>query len=581
MQDKPWNQESIEIKPWPAMISDEEKRYLHWIGKNWQGLGEIVEVGCWLGGSTTHLLMGLKENPAFNNKKLWVYDNFVWEDFYDKDLAKRCENNIEIKQQLESAGYFSAQLKSQDSFLPLFKNLCVADLDFMDINEAYLQESTNTQPKGDLIAWPSKEPIEVLFVDAAKHWYSLYYLFKVFAPYLIPGKSLIISQDYKAPYSSYWHVVFFELFSEYFQVEQLTHCGGTVTFRLIKEFPFPDQLDFPLSEADMKYADLVTIFEKVIQKWTDLKDQDTADHLRLPYAIMCHNKGHHKEAMKQIQLCWNSWHNKDAIEFTAKRYLNEPDLSRWGLKRNDTLKINPAKYDTFKDFLIQKAINYGFSEKQKTEWINYMQDLTRGEKLVESLISKWDLNSNNMARALDIGCGFGGLVIALSNHFNEVAGIEIEEDRVYWSKQRAPKAEIICRNATSLPWPNNHFDLIVSTDVFEHVPFNEQALIVKEIARVLKPGGFMHISVPNRFQVIDEHNKVPLATYLPKPLRRLYVKIRGTNKNYLHCFERTGLGWKILFQKWGLEVTIHSCAHFKGSKFLPPQRWNLYIRKQK
>jgi len=90
---------------------------------------------------------------------------------------------------------------------------------------------------------------------------------------------------------------------------------------------------------------------------------------------------------------------------------------------------------------------------------------------------------------LDIGCGFGNLVIALSEKFASVAGIEVVEERAGWSQRRCPSAEIVCGTAESLPWADNSFGLITSTDVFEHLDHSQQAVAAKEIARFSSQAG--------------------------------------------------------------------------------------------
>jgi ubiquinone/menaquinone biosynthesis C-methylase UbiE len=52
-----------------------------------------------------------------------------------------------------------------------------------------------------------------------------------------------------------------------------------------------------------------------------------------------------------------------------------------------------------------------------------------------------------------------------------------------------------------MPFPDAHFDIVVSSEVIEHTPNPEQA--IKEIYRVLKPGGVMVLSTPNRFWIFS------------------------------------------------------------------------------
>lgn len=62
-----------------------------------------------------------------------------------------------------------------------------------------------------------------------------------------------------------------------------------------------------------------------------------------------------------------------------------------------------------------------------------------------------------------------------------------------------PMVDMILQDPNKLPFPDNHFDYVISQNCLEHAP--NFWLVAKEMARVLKPGGFVCITVPWRFQV--------------------------------------------------------------------------------
>jgi len=110
------------------------------------------------------------------------------------------------------------------------------------------------------------------------------------------------------------------------------------------------------------------------------------------------------------------------------------------------------------------------------------------------------------ARALDLGCGEGrhvhALYYAAAIH---VVGIDLAFDDVAKAREgfeHAPDMDppegrafsLSVGNALRLPFADQSFDLIVCSEVLEHIPNYEAAL--KEVARVLKPGGQLVISVP-------------------------------------------------------------------------------------
>lgn len=95
-------------------------------------------------------------------------------------------------------------------------------------------------------------------------------------------------------------------------------------------------------------------------------------------------------------------------------------------------------------------------------------------------------------RVLDIGSGPGFLAAAiaeLTGPAGEVVGVDISRQMVDRACQRADRSWLTyrCADATALPFDDNVFDGIVSTQVAEYVPDIE--MFASEVARVLKPGG--------------------------------------------------------------------------------------------
>jgi len=96
--------------------------------------------------------------------------------------------------------------------------------------------------------------------------------------------------------------------------------------------------------------------------------------------------------------------------------------------------------------------------------------------------------------ALDIGCGPGQMALTLARMTDlEVIGVDIEPEAVEIANRHAKEAglEDRCRfvyaDAHSLPFPDDYADLIVSRGA---LPFlRDQVLAVREVYRVLKPGG--------------------------------------------------------------------------------------------
>jgi 2-polyprenyl-3-methyl-5-hydroxy-6-metoxy-1,4-benzoquinol methylase len=114
---------------------------------------------------------------------------------------------------------------------------------------------------------------------------------------------------------------------------------------------------------------------------------------------------------------------------------------------------NLAVNEELRSFLRMRGESYGMREPKPTNWVARMSDEQKPKKLPNSIQAELPVSPNEAC--LDLGCGFGNLVIALSDRFQSVSGIELNPERVEWSKRRCPSAEIVCGTAEKLPWPDN------------------------------------------------------------------------------------------------------------------------------
>jgi SAM-dependent methyltransferase len=95
-------------------------------------------------------------------------------------------------------------------------------------------------------------------------------------------------------------------------------------------------------------------------------------------------------------------------------------------------------------------------------------------------------------RLLDVGCGAGNMIHHLS-HYGQVKGIEIDPRPVKMAHQRGYDVDQF--DATQpMPFSDSSFDAVTALDVIEH---NQDDLaILADSYRVLKPGGYIIITVP-------------------------------------------------------------------------------------
>lgn len=96
---------------------------------------------------------------------------------------------------------------------------------------------------------------------------------------------------------------------------------------------------------------------------------------------------------------------------------------------------------------------------------------------------------------LDVGCGDGGTSgLWLDSHARSYRGVDVSAPAIALAQEAGLNAQVI-DDAATLPFADSSFDAAVCVEVLEHVFEPQRA--VAEIARVLRPGGLLIISVPN------------------------------------------------------------------------------------
>jgi SAM-dependent methyltransferase len=100
-------------------------------------------------------------------------------------------------------------------------------------------------------------------------------------------------------------------------------------------------------------------------------------------------------------------------------------------------------------------------------------------------------------RILEIGSGAGTLLSRLRAQGHDACGVEISADRLNEAHRWHGDLPIQQVHGTALPFADGAFDIVLSFDVFEHIPDSDAHL--REVRRVLRPGGHYLIQTPNKW----------------------------------------------------------------------------------
>jgi SAM-dependent methyltransferase len=156
-------------------------------------------------------------------------------------------------------------------------------------------------------------------------------------------------------------------------------------------------------------------------------------------------------------------------------------------------------------------------------------------------------------RLLDVGCGEGSFTEAIAaNGYREIVGIDVQEHWLEHFRMRVkgdPRYRILNMSASEMTFAAGYFDTVLTVEAIEHIPDLKGA--AAEMARVLKPGGDLVLTCPNRWFPFENHGfrwrgreigcRVPLLPYLPPLHDRLSLARVFTVHRLKHVFGAAGL----------------------------------------
>jgi hypothetical protein len=208
--ERPWRGDSDAQIPWvKTMLSKEERRLLYTLAREYaSGKGAIVDAGCFLGGSTVALLGGLRDRP-----ERWSGPPVASYDLFRVDPATISK-------------YFDDSVSAGDSFRERF------DANVAGFGVPHVVHEGNIAE----IGWTGG-PIEVLFLDVLKTWELNDAVVRDFFPSLVPGRSVIVHQDYGWGWQP-WIPITVELMGDSLRLVDWMEWGSHVFF-VQDEIPTP------------------------------------------------------------------------------------------------------------------------------------------------------------------------------------------------------------------------------------------------------------------------------------------------------------------------------------------------------
>ena len=101
-----------------------------------------------------------------------------------------------------------------------------------------------------------------------------------------------------------------------------------------------------------------------------------------------------------------------------------------------------------------------------------------------------ECNYREMRRSLDVGCGTGRWSEFLLQIGLEPFGVDLGRHALQIAASRWPGAVFSCGRLPHLAFANASFEFAISVTVLQHIPLEQQPYAIREIGRILKPGGY-------------------------------------------------------------------------------------------
>jgi SAM-dependent methyltransferase len=171
------------------------------------------------------------------------------------------------------------------------------------------------------------------------------------------------------------------------------------------------------------------------------------------------------------------------------------------------------------------------------------------------------------ARVLDVGCQVGRLMFRLQQRGCVALGVDIVRHDVESGRRNLsccdPAAHFLQADGGRLPFADASFDFVTCTETLEHAA--DDGMMLRELVRVLRPGGRLALSVPDILPELVAYRFYELYSQDPFGHRRIYTRrsvVKAVEAAGLRVYARR-LRNSVEAVYWSLLFLLDSCPYMR------------------
>lgn len=172
-------------------------------------------------------------------------------------------------------------------------------------------------------------------------------------------------------------------------------------------------------------------------------------------------------------------------------------------------------------------------------------------------------------RLLDVGCGLGYLLESLGGEY-ETVGLEYDIESLKNNKKRG-LVNMVQGDASYIPFARESFDVVLCSELLEHLPDGKDTDVLEGINAVLKPGGLLLITVPS-LEGLRAQSKWRNLGHDDKSGGEYHYRI-GYSWDALRCLIGRFSGWRIESRRYSmclfseLFMDLMKIVYFKKNRY--------------